>query len=68
MIPIVGGSSIPSSEYTQETHPLTLQHVVLKDVAFVNNNLGVPRFELYSLFIFTPNSQITYHILDPISF
>jgi len=66
--PIVCRSSIPSPEHTHETHPFTLQYAVLEDVAFVNTNLGVPRFELYSFFIFTPNTQNTYHILDLISF
>ena len=66
--PQARGSSTLSPERAQENPPFTPKDAVLEDVARVENNLRFPRFMFNSFFIFTPNTQIPYCILDLVFF
>ena len=61
-------SSIQSSERPQKTPHPHLEYAVLEDIAQVENNWRFPSFEFNYFFIFTPNTQIPYCILDLVFF
>jgi len=62
------GSSTLRPEHAQENPHPPAKDAVLEDVAQVENNLRLPRFEFNSFPISTPNMEIPYCILDLVCF